>query len=88
MQTKQQGHTDAVPAAPYKLTRAVIQTVFSYRRWVAYSATPEGMLSTNPPHVPTKCDLGASYLSAAGSTKTQEVRRVASPGGGGTRGAP
>ena len=42
MQTKQQGHTDAVPAAPYNLTRAVILTVFSYRRWVAYSATPEG----------------------------------------------
>ena len=37
MQTKQQGHTDAVPAAPYKLTRAEILTVFSYRRCVAYS---------------------------------------------------
>ena len=42
MQTKQQGHTDAVPAAPYKLTRAVILTVFTYRRWVAYSALPKG----------------------------------------------
>ena len=50
MQIEQRGRIDAVPAPRYKLTRAEILTVFSYRRWVAYPATPEGMLSTNPPH--------------------------------------
>ena len=49
MQIEQRGRTDAVPAPRYKLTRAVILTVFSYRRWVAYPATPEGMLRTKTP---------------------------------------
>ena len=58
MQIEQRGRTDAVPAPRYKLTRAEILTVFSYRRWVAYSATPEGMLSTNPPHAALSSPLG------------------------------
>ena len=42
MQIEQRGRTDAVPVPRYKLTRAVILTVFTYRRWVAYSAHPKG----------------------------------------------
>ena len=42
MQIEQRGRTDAVPAPRYKLTRAVILTVLTYRRWVAYSALPKG----------------------------------------------
>ena len=42
MQIEQRGRTDAVSAPRYKLIRAVILTVFTYRRWLAYSAHPRG----------------------------------------------